>query len=362
MSLEVVFGHDDHIVFQASNPKKRRTGAWDRYERYKVATTVGQARQLGATAQDLRHDAQHGFATVGSPPVAPAEAPRIAVGASHSVSASSAMPRRHWVPEEGEKEQEEEEQEEEEQEEEEQEEEDMSASWECDSDRNWRQRDRADGDNEYTLALKEELAAFQANEERLQRTIAELQKQVEDLRKLQTREGAPGIAAGVSFQGAPRAPQQEASGIVAEAAQHCHQPSLDLAVRAFEYGMAKYTLSEDQLQRKKSTRAWLEWIGEHVSPELVSEITPKVLAALLLHTAWCMEWGDGLPFSKLLVKLVAFTRDGAPARKHLQDGFPFHVMHFLQLSAEDCKSLGTLHCKFLMLLPSSDRKGLPPRA
>ena len=100
-------------------------------------------------------------------------------------------------------------------------------------------------------------------------------------------------------------------------------------------------------------------MGGHVSPELVSETTPKVLAALLLHTAWCMEWRDGLPFSKLFIKLVALTRDGAQARKSLQDGFPFHVMHFLQLSAEDCKNLGFLHCKFLMQLSRSERKGVP---
>ena len=60
-----LFGQDDSIVFQASNPKRRRTGAWGRYEKYKVATTVGQARQLSATAKDLRHDVQHGFASVG---------------------------------------------------------------------------------------------------------------------------------------------------------------------------------------------------------------------------------------------------------------------------------------------------------
>ena len=64
MSLELVFDRNDLIVFQANNPKRRRTGAWGRYERYKVATTVGQARELGATAQDLRHGAKRGFAAV----------------------------------------------------------------------------------------------------------------------------------------------------------------------------------------------------------------------------------------------------------------------------------------------------------
>eukprot|EP00974_Lingulodinium_polyedra_P070840 6857858-Lingulodinium_polyedra.AAC.1 len=94
----------------------------------------------------------------------------------------------------------------------------------------------------------------------------------------------------------------------------------------------------------------------HVSPELVSETPSKPLAAFRLHTVWRVEWSNGLPFSKLLVTFVAITWDGAQARKDLHVGFPFRVMHFLQLSAEDCKSLGLLHCKFRMLLPASDRK------
>ena len=79
---------------------------------------------------------------------------------------------------------------------------------------------------------------------------------------------------------------------------------------------------------------WMEWMAGHVSPELVSGSSPRVLAALLLHTAWCMEWGDGLPFSKTLVKLVALTRDGPQSRKQLQDGFLFHVMCFLKLTCQ----------------------------
>jgi hypothetical protein len=117
--------------------------------------------------------------------------------------------------------------------------------------------------------------------------------------------------------------------------------------------MAKYHLSEEDLQRTNSTCAWLEWL------ELASTDSAKVLAALLLHAAWCMEWSDGLPWSKFLQKLVALTRDGAQVRQHMQAGFPFHVMRFLQLSAEDCKRVGLLHSRLLICLASSERKGLP---
>ena len=38
------------------NPKRPHTGAHDRYDRYKVAKTVGEATLLGATAGDLKND------------------------------------------------------------------------------------------------------------------------------------------------------------------------------------------------------------------------------------------------------------------------------------------------------------------
>ena len=107
---------------------------------------------------------------------------------------------------------------------------------------------------------------------------------------------------------------REASGIAAEASRRDQQPFLDLALRALEHGMAKYHLSEEELQRQSDTRAWLEWLGGHVSPEVASTSSAKVLAAVLLHAAWCMEWGGGLHWSKFLPKLVALTRDGAQGR------------------------------------------------
>ena len=43
---------DELIRFQACKPKRRRTAAWERYKKYKVATTVGDALKLGATGVD----------------------------------------------------------------------------------------------------------------------------------------------------------------------------------------------------------------------------------------------------------------------------------------------------------------------
>ena len=44
------------IKFIAENPKKMGSKAWERYEKYKTATTVGDATRLGAQWQDLSAD------------------------------------------------------------------------------------------------------------------------------------------------------------------------------------------------------------------------------------------------------------------------------------------------------------------
>ena len=49
----------DGIHFVTRNPKRPRTAAWQRYEQYKVATTVGDALKLGAMRRDIRHDLKH---------------------------------------------------------------------------------------------------------------------------------------------------------------------------------------------------------------------------------------------------------------------------------------------------------------
>ena len=47
--------HDELIQLQACNPKRFRTATWERYEQYKVATTVGDALKLGATVVYIKH-------------------------------------------------------------------------------------------------------------------------------------------------------------------------------------------------------------------------------------------------------------------------------------------------------------------
>ena len=55
------FPGDTSIVYLQENPKRRNCKSWRRYEQYKSATTLGQARDLGATKDDLVWDFERGF-------------------------------------------------------------------------------------------------------------------------------------------------------------------------------------------------------------------------------------------------------------------------------------------------------------
>ena len=49
------------INFTKKNPKKPNTKAFEKYEKYKSATTIGKALELGATMRDLQNDFEKGF-------------------------------------------------------------------------------------------------------------------------------------------------------------------------------------------------------------------------------------------------------------------------------------------------------------
>ncbi len=50
------------ITFQPDNPHRGGTAAYARYDLYKGAQSVGEARELGATPQDLKADLAKGYA------------------------------------------------------------------------------------------------------------------------------------------------------------------------------------------------------------------------------------------------------------------------------------------------------------
>ena len=52
---------DREIRCNPANPKRPQTKSWERYEKYKAATTVGEFLDLGGTLADLAHDTGKGF-------------------------------------------------------------------------------------------------------------------------------------------------------------------------------------------------------------------------------------------------------------------------------------------------------------
>lgn len=50
---------DRKSLLQVDNPKKPKTRAYKQYEKYKKATTMREARELGATKKDLDFDWDH---------------------------------------------------------------------------------------------------------------------------------------------------------------------------------------------------------------------------------------------------------------------------------------------------------------
>ena len=49
-----------HVIYDPENPSTRLGPKYTRYEKYKVATTIGEARRLGSTSMDFKLDENNG--------------------------------------------------------------------------------------------------------------------------------------------------------------------------------------------------------------------------------------------------------------------------------------------------------------
>jgi hypothetical protein len=66
--------HERPCTFEQTNPKRKQTKSFERYELYKAATTLKAVLSLGGTRADILHDVQKGFVTFDAA-VAPAVSP-----------------------------------------------------------------------------------------------------------------------------------------------------------------------------------------------------------------------------------------------------------------------------------------------
>eukprot|EP00972_Heterocapsa_arctica_P003016 445620-Heterocapsa_arctica.AAC.1 len=67
-AANVDFNDKTLIEFEQENPKRAGTRARAEYEAYKLATTVGEARRLGASKGHVRYDVVRGFAKLTAVP------------------------------------------------------------------------------------------------------------------------------------------------------------------------------------------------------------------------------------------------------------------------------------------------------
>ena len=58
------FPNEQKVRYEEANPARAGTVRHARYEIYKAATTLGEARRLGATSQDISMDVQRGALTL----------------------------------------------------------------------------------------------------------------------------------------------------------------------------------------------------------------------------------------------------------------------------------------------------------
>jgi len=54
------YQNDWHVIYDPENPSKRLGPKFTRYEKYKSATTIGEARRMGSRSQDFKLDENSG--------------------------------------------------------------------------------------------------------------------------------------------------------------------------------------------------------------------------------------------------------------------------------------------------------------
>jgi hypothetical protein len=54
--------------------------------------------------------------------------------------------------------------------------------------------------------------------------------------------------------------------------------------------------SQTEVRQLQDIRAWVGWMGDHLPCYMLHRHCPHIVAALLLHASWCMEFGDSFPF------------------------------------------------------------------
>jgi len=313
---------DELVRFQACNPKRRKTAARERYEKYEVATTIGDALKLGATVVDITYDLKLCFAmwhTERKPPHKaptneaakassqaasckrpPSSAGRLGLSRSTDWAATASL---HAAPPK------------------------VTSSGEGDD--KWKGSSSAappafgasESDGEELVIIHERDTSAQSSRTLVPNTdssgsgreasailIHELRAQLQAGQKLAARRQAElehvkaeatSMKRIIAELQHDRDQKKEAQ---LEDAVRIRSQVTELALKACSHVESR--TKSPPGQKLQYIPAWVEWMAAHIPTKMLQQHHPRVLAALVLHSAWCMEWGEGFPFAKGLVKLV----------------------------------------------------------
>ena len=364
----------DAIAFQPANPKRQKTAAWQRYEDYKVASTVEMARSLGATTQDLLHDIGKGFAFIArNPEKSPLKRQR---GDSEETFADH--PKTSAENEEA-----------------------VLASLQEASEETRTQATSKtafqdalgcklpmnDKEDSHAAAVGQYIAheAARVAIQRLQQDLLAARATIVDLRaELQTKKGivldlkaklaevgaresslnsAPSQAGESSLNSSHTQAKNSSLGssrALARVQVDPHGPGAaeSLALKACAAVEAKVPVEERS--RIQAVATWVKWLVAHIpgGSSLCRVYSVRVLAAVVLHAAWGLELGEGLPLTRTLEYAVACSwrvlKDGPRAQ--------VLVMKFLGLTAGDCVQSKAVYSKMIGMLWATGPIGLPEAA
>ncbi len=335
----------DRIQFQAANPKRRRTGAWVRYERYKIAATVEEARSLGATTEDLRHDVSKAFAVVVrrheiSPP-RPPKRQRGRRGVPHEEGKAQGPPTASLQegPQGGNAQE-------------------ISTPLLQEAP----QGGKAQGTSTASLQEDPQGATTASSKRVIQKmqqelvtarectakSQAELLRQNESVSKLK-EELAESRARESSLNPGPQRAQALAldpQGL--DAAER-------LALKAC--AVVEGRVSVEDHSRIQAVATWIKWLVTHISSDapIIRDHSVRVVAAVILHAAWGLEFGQGLPLAKTLEYAVACSWSVSKGGPRLQ----ILLMKLLGLTASDCVQSKAVYSTFIRMLWDKGPVGLP---
>ncbi len=302
------FADIDQILVQSVNPKRRKTAAWQRYERYKTATTVEEARSLGANGEDLRHDFSRAFAVV-APVVSQEET--LQQGKAPSEASLHEAPQGSIV---------------------------------C----HVSSKTKTASEQAFEVTIQRVQQELVAAEARIAELEAQLMQKSESLSKLET-ELAQARAREASLHPGPRV-----QSLLAQVYPHGPDAVLALALKAC--ASVELRASVEERRQIQATATWVKWVVSHIpcDSDILRTNHARVLAAVVLHAAWGLERGQGLPLARTLEHAIACSwrvLHGARLQILLMKG--------LGITASDCVQSKAVYSKVIRVMWARGPVGLP---